>query len=441
MSTVIVGAGPTGLFTAIALARRGHRVTVVDRDQGPPRRGEWRRRGVMQFHHAHSFRGQVVEAMQAETPDVTAALVTAGATVVMAPGDPGRAASLRCRRLVFEHALWRCAVAEPRVQMIAAHVDAVTDRRGRATGVRVGDSMLSAELVIDASGRASRFVTALRGRGERVDCGATYAGRQYRLRAGAPPGPTNSVIGLSLSFASYAAVVFVHDSGTFTVTLIHSGADDRLHRLRHDAVFDAAVRAIPGVADWVDPQRSVPMGSVLPGGRLHNGYRGQLDDAGAPVLTGLISVGDAVCTTTPLAGRGVALAFLQARELVRLIDHDTRDVVGLTTEFDAWCERNIRPWFVDHKYCDSERVRRWSGRDVDLARPLPSDLIVAAAAADPRLDAIVAPYVTMDAMPASLTAARPRAREIYAGGWRPTPAAGPTRDELIEVVSRTPAVA
>jgi 2-polyprenyl-6-methoxyphenol hydroxylase-like FAD-dependent oxidoreductase len=31
MRSVIVGAGPTGLYTAVALARRGHQVTVIDR--------------------------------------------------------------------------------------------------------------------------------------------------------------------------------------------------------------------------------------------------------------------------------------------------------------------------------------------------------------------------------------------------------------------------
>ena len=70
MRTVIVGAGPTGLFTAIALARRGRAVVVVDRDPGPPAQGTWQRKGVMQFHHAHTFRGPVVEALQAEMPDV-----------------------------------------------------------------------------------------------------------------------------------------------------------------------------------------------------------------------------------------------------------------------------------------------------------------------------------------------------------------------------------
>ena len=66
MHVGIIGCGPTGLFLGAALARRGHRVTAVDRDPGPDPGGGWRRRGVMQFHHAHGFRQQVGDALQAE---------------------------------------------------------------------------------------------------------------------------------------------------------------------------------------------------------------------------------------------------------------------------------------------------------------------------------------------------------------------------------------
>jgi hypothetical protein len=86
-------------------------------------------------------------------------------------------------------------------------------------------------------------------------------------------------------------------------------------------------------------------------------------------------------------------------------------------------------------------MRRWSGGDVDLSRRLPSDLIVAAAEADPSLKELVGPYSTMDALPASLASAQDRAAEIYASGWRPPIPDGPTRDELSEAVSRTPAAA
>ena len=37
---------------------------------------------------------------------------------------------------------------------------------------------------------------------------------------------------------------------------------------------------------------------------------------------------------------------------------------------------------------------------------------------------------------ASLREAEPIAREVYAGGWRPAYAPGPTRDELVEIVGR-----
>lgn len=441
MRTLIVGAGPTGLFTAIALALRGREVVVVDREPGPPLQAEWRRRGVMQFQHAHSFRGQVVDALNAEMPDVLASLLSAGASVVMTPGPNSRAAALRCRRMVFERELWHRATLDPRIRLVAANVTGVVVQRGRAAGVRIGADVLDADLVIDASGRTGRIAGASRGRGEGADCGATYVGRQYRLRPGAQPGPTNSVVGLSLSFPDYAAVTFLHDNDTFTVTLIHDGADRGLHRLRHDGVFEAAVGAIPVLADWIDSDRSLPIMGVLAGGRLYNHYRGQLDASGRPALPGLISVGDSVCTTTPLAGRGIALAFMQARQLVRMLTGKNIDIVSVTTEFDAWCTANIKPWFADHQVVDSDRVRRWSGGDIDLGRPLPSDLIVAAAEADPRLTEVVAPYITMDDLPDSLLLAEPRAREIYSRGWRPTPPEGPSRQELISVVSRTPAAA
>jgi hypothetical protein len=251
----------------------------------------------------------------------------------------------------------------------------------------------------------------------------------------------NSPIGLSLSFVGYLAIAFLHDSGAFSITLIHDGTDKRLRLLRRDEVFDDAVGAIPLLAEWIDPSRAQPVSSVQPGGRLYNTYRGQLDGAGRPELLGLISLGDAVCTTTPLAGRGVTLALMQAHQLVRALEvHDT-DIETATMQFDHWCRHHIRPWFDDHRVTDSDRVRRWSGGDVDLSRPLPSDLIVAAAEADPALKSVVGPYTTMDALPASLAPAHPRAKEIYASGWRPSVPEGPTREQLSAVASRTRAAA
>jgi len=437
---LVVGAGPTGLFIAIALARRGREVVVVDRDPGPPDRAtRWQRKGVMAFHHAHTFRGQVVEALRAEMPDVLEDLDAAGATIATTAAD--RPVALLCRRTTFERMLWNRAARQQGITLLCGHVDRLLTDDSRVIGVAMGRDTVGGDIVIDASGRASRFTNGVRPPAEGGDCGAVYVTRQYRLRHGARPGPVNSLIGLSLSLAGYLAIAFIHDAGTFSITFTHDGTDKRLRALRYEVAFDEAVRAIPRLSEWIDPQRSQPISPAIPGGRLYNTYRGQLDAEGRPVLPGLISVGDSVCTTTPLAGRGVTLALMQAQELVRILDLHDRDITTATRQFDHWSLRRIRPWFDDHRYTDTDRVRRWSGGDVNVSRRLPSDLIVAAADADPALKEFVDPYIVMDALPASLAPAQARAREIYVGGWRPAVPDGPTRAELSEVVSRTPAAA
>jgi 2-polyprenyl-6-methoxyphenol hydroxylase-like FAD-dependent oxidoreductase len=434
MRTIIVGAGPTGLFIAIALARRGRDVVLVDRDPGPPADGTWHRKGVMQFHHAHTLRGPVVEALRSEMPDVLEHLVSAGAVVADAPD--GRPAALLCRRATFDAVLHRRAMGEPGVSVHTGHVDGLIRQRGRVRGVTVFGRTLTGDAVIDASGRASRFTGDVRPPAEGGDCGAVYIDRLYRFHAdfrGAPPVPVNSPIGLSLSFPGHFAIAFLHDDRTFSITFAHDGTDRRLRRLRHADVFETAVGAIPLLSEWTDPRRARPIAPVLPGGKLFNGYRGQLDPAGRPATPGMISVGDAVCTTTPLAGRGVTLALAQARTLIGALDQHGGDIDSATTQFDHWCTENIRPWFDDHLRTDADRLRRWSGGDVDTTRRLPSDLVVAAAAADDTLRTAVGPYVRMDALPASLDAVEPMAREIFAAGWRPAVPDGPTRAELADL--------
>jgi 2-polyprenyl-6-methoxyphenol hydroxylase-like FAD-dependent oxidoreductase len=426
---------------AIGLARRGREVIVVDRDPGPPPGNDdvWHRKGVMQFQHAHTFRRQVVDALGTEMPDVLDSLVAAGAQ--LAQGADGRPVAMLCRRATFERVLHAHAATQPGVTLKCGHIDRVERDRGSVVGVSVDGVTVPCDLVIDASGRSSRFTDGIRPQAEGEDCGAVYVTRQYRLRDPADTGPMNSPIGLSLSLSGYLAIAFLHDNGAFSITFTHDGTDKRLRMMRHDEVFDDAVRTIPRLSEWIDPTRAQAVSRALPGGRLYNSYRGQLDAAGRPALPGLISVGDAVCTTTPLAGRGVALALMQARALLGILDHGGADIAAATMQFDGWCTDHIRPWFEDHRYTDADRMRRWAGGDVDLGRRLPSDLIVAAAAVDHRLADLASGYATMDALPASLGPAHAGARDIYAGGWRPPVADGPSRAELSEVVSRTPAAA
>jgi 2-polyprenyl-6-methoxyphenol hydroxylase-like FAD-dependent oxidoreductase len=444
MRVVVVGAGPTGLFTGMALARRGHRVAVLDRDSGPRADGSWARRGVMQFHHPHAFRVQVVEALQAELPEVWDDLLAAGAESATGPPEPdgpGELVAVRCRRSTFERVLRAAAERQPGLHLHTGHVDDVCVGRDRATGVRVAGVTLDADLVLVTSGRAGRLGHHLRAPARGGACGTAYVSRQYRLRPGAQPGPMNFPLGQTDVYPGYQSIVFLHDNGIFSTVVVRSGDDRTLAALRLPGAFEAVSRAIPALAAWTDPARAQPYTPVLPGGRLHNTYQGQLDDKGAVPLPGLVFIGDAVCTTNPSVGRGVATSLMQARELLRLLDDGPHDLIGLTFAFDAWCTDNIAPWFEDHVYWDAELIRRWAGSDVDLTRPLPSDLVVAATEADPALFPLVAPYLGMRALPSSLDAARPRATELYARGWRPRIPDGPTRDQLADLVTRHTEVA
>ena len=96
----------------------------------------------------------------------------------------------------------------------------------------------------------------------------------------------------------------------------------------------------------------------------------------------------------------------------------------------------VDPWLTAAVDWDDWGVwgGHWNGGDIDLDRPLPSDVITAVTAVDPSLMAVVGPYFAMLALPETLRAVEPRAREIYAGGWRPPVPEGPSRSELSGLV-------
>jgi 2-polyprenyl-6-methoxyphenol hydroxylase-like FAD-dependent oxidoreductase len=443
MDVAIAGAGPTGLFSAIALARRGHQVTIVDRDPGPAADGSWERKGVMQFHHPHGLRQQAVDALSAEIPEVRDTLLATGAMLASLPTDgPPLPMGMLCRRSTFEQVLREAATAEPGVTFRRGHADDVLRDDdgdalrlgGRATGLLVDGEDLPADLVLNASGRNGKIGDTLRAPETGSDCGMSYVSRHYELLPGAEPGPLNNPLGLMTRFPGYLAGVFLQDQGTISVLIARQSKDRSLIDLRHEVAFDAAVRAIPGLDEWTSPTRTRPLSKVLPGVHLRNTFRGQLDEDGKVALPGLIHVGDAVCTTNPTAGRGIATSLMQAQRLVQLLS-ESDDLEAVTLAFDAWCAEHIRPWFADHVDWDADQMRQWAGEDIDLTRPLSSGHLTAVTEFDPSLFAIAGPYLMMLTRLDTLRSLEPRAREIYASGWRPAMPAGPSNADLAELIA------
>jgi 2-polyprenyl-6-methoxyphenol hydroxylase-like FAD-dependent oxidoreductase len=424
MDVIVIGAGPAGLTTGAALARRGHGVVAVDRDPGPARDGSWRRRGVMQFEHPHGFRPQVRELLLAEWPEAWRRWTDLGAELVdLAP--EGGSLGVRSRRSTYERALRDAAADLDGLSVVSGHVDAVVERAGGVSGVVVDGAVAEADFVVDAGGGASRG--SWRSEADvGGDVGMAYVTRSYRRRRGIGPGPTTGPVAWFAAFDGYQTYVFPHEAGHFAVVLVRPTADAELTVLHDRDAFDAACRAISGVAVWTDPSLAAPTSGVMVGGRLRNVYRPQ------PGARGLVAVGDAVATTTPTAGRGVAMASMQIEALLRLFDGG-EDVDTIGTAFGKWCDAWIRPWVEDHLVTDDEAVRSWQGADVDLGRSLTSAAIVAAADADARIAPLASGYLSMTELPDSLAPAEPLARAVYESGWRAPYGDGPTRDELVEL--------
>ena len=450
MRTAIIGAGPAGLVLGAALARRGAQVTLVDRDPGPPADGPWARKGVMQFHHAHALRSQVVDTLRRELPEAYDRLLEVGAEPVEMPLPNGTTAivGLRSQRSTDAEGVRAAALTVPGVTLRTGHVDRVIETVGpggpRAAGLVVDGETLEADLVVDASGRSGRVNRARRAPASAGGvCGIAYVDRIYQLAPGAEPGPLVNPIAWQANCDGYQCLVFLHERGIFSALVIRSTDDRDLVGLRHNAAFDAAVAAIPGLATWTDPERARPLTEVLPGGTLKNAYRSQRGPDGGLALPGLVFVGDAVCTTTPNFGRGLATTMLQVDELLRLTDA-TVDVAGPVTTpeltdvaeaFDAWSETNMRPWVEDHAVMDESLRRRWAGEDLDLSAPrLPSDLVMEAARVDERIVPAIGPYVAMQALPSVLDPVEPFARTVFETGWRPPLSDGPSRQELVGIV-------
>src|SRR5215471_6003111 len=278
MRTIIVGGGPVGMFCAVALARRGDEVIVVDRDPGPPASGPWARRGVMQFHLPHFFRPMVRQAMTTQMPEVWEAILGAGGVESRPDGFPAEMTGLQCRRSTFERAVWAAVAHEPRLTLRTGHADSLLIRDGRVTGVVVDRHAVDTDRVIVAAGRASRFAAEARPPAEGGTCGFSYVARMYRARPGVePPGrglPMGSV------YHGYLAIVFPQDDRTLSVLIVRAATDDALAQLRYQDRFDAVAPLVPLLRPWVDPDLFEPITGVIAGGGLTNTYRGQLDETG-----------------------------------------------------------------------------------------------------------------------------------------------------------------
>ena len=143
------------------------------------------------------------------------------------------------------------------------------------------------------------------------------------------------------------------DNGVVQLVVAPLAADRRFRPVRDPRILTAVLRTVPAYAAWLDVMD--PITDVFPMGGLHNTLRSLVVD-GTPVATGLVAIGDSVCTTNPTLGRGLALALTGAADLADTLDEHEDDPVAQAVALDRLVAAHVAPYYQDQAAIDAARL-------------------------------------------------------------------------------------
>jgi 2-polyprenyl-6-methoxyphenol hydroxylase-like FAD-dependent oxidoreductase len=438
---VVLGGSMAGLLAAQVLAETYAEVVIVERDELPDAAAH--RRGVPQSRHIHGLLAGGQQALEELFDGLTAELVDLGAPAgdmledvrayfgghQLRPGPSGLLA-LQASRPLLEARIRARVRSVPSVELMdrcdVAGLTSTSDGR-RVTGARVvrrrdgsAEQILSADLVVDATGRASRTPVWLEALGyprppvDRVQIGLGYVSRTYRLVPELLDGKLGFLIAATPDHPRGGALAAMENDRVL-VTLFgilgdhpptdHAGFTEFAASLQFPDI-DEALRA----AEPLDE----PVSFRHPFSVRHRYERlSSFPD-------GLLVMGDAVCTFNPIYGQGMSVAALQARALRAQLEQKTSPQ---PVEFLRQIGRIVDlPWAMatggDLAFPKVEGRRTLQMRMLNgyLAR------LLAGAATDPQLGRAFLRVAGLVDPPHALMAPRVVARVLRAG--RPRSAAG-----------------
>jgi 2-polyprenyl-6-methoxyphenol hydroxylase-like FAD-dependent oxidoreductase len=388
---VVIGGSMAGLLAARVLSDHFAQVTIIERDKLTGEAAP--RKGVPQGRHVHALLARGAVIMGKYFPDLFPTLVQDGAILVdtedvrwnqlgvwMAPVPSPFKAVFQSRPFLEQHVRNQLTARDNVRIMDACEVSQLCAHNDRVTGVvlryRTGEQreeMLSADLIVDASGRGSRAPQWLNSLGygnvqeTSVKIEVGYATRIYRCPTHLPAGWKALLILGRPPDDKRGGVIFPIQGGHWMVTLQGALRD---YPPDDEASFLEFARSLAQPDLYEAIQDAEPVTSLAVYKYSANRFRHYERMKRLP--EGFIILGDGVCSFNPVYGQGMSVAAIEAQTLDRCLREQemfagNNGVAGFAQRFQQAIARDIKtPWLLstgeDLRYPEARGKRSLSTR-------------------------------------------------------------------------------